>query len=51
MVFCDPEMENIMSNRKSFCMNISAIENSKFKFVCYKYFEHFIVHKCVKKGK
>jgi hypothetical protein len=40
-----------MSNMKSFCVNISDSENSKFKFVCYKYFEHFIFHKCVNKGK
>jgi len=51
MAFCDPELENIMNNMKSFCVNIPDSENSKFKFVCYKYFEHFIFHKCVNKGK
>ena len=31
-MFCDPELENIMSNTKSFCVNVSASENAKFKF-------------------
>lgn len=32
-MFCDPKLENIMSNMKTFCVNISASENSEFKFV------------------
>lgn len=51
MAFCDPELKTLMSNMKSFCVNISASENSKFKLVCYKYFERFVFHKCVNEGK
>jgi len=40
-----------MSNMKSFCVTVFVSENSKFKFVCYKYFECFVFHKCVNEGK